>query len=114
MRFTVNNETWTAHFSHHNKSKKDRGSECFLHTGECEPKPHACVVGGLYGASRVHTKDQPNHKTGMIQSLTRAIEYLPRETRQQIWKEFFRLCPIRKHCRACGHLLKLPAPTVSV
>lgn len=47
----------------------------------------------LFGEAECHPLDNFDRRIGRRLALTRAIEELPRETRKEIWQEYWRLNP---------------------
>ena len=100
MLLKIADEEYTIHFQHRvveDAPKRRRWTtRCFFHAGRCAVKsclgttdPHA--IG--YGVAICNPIDQFSKAKGRIHSLTKALETLPRDFRQEVWKAYFEVVP---------------------
>ena len=67
---------------------------CTIHEGKCVVKGCANEPRSLNGVAYCHPNDQFSRSKGRKMALSRALDTLPRETRRDIWKAYFKICPI--------------------
>lgn len=101
MLLNIGNEKFAIHFAHleykwtaaTDVTVSRFCTTCAIHQGACKVKGCAADKHPYFGSASCHPGDQFNKRIGRKLAMARALKPLPRNLRQQIWAEYFKLSP---------------------